>query len=85
MIIMTLLRDILSNKMYYASHPLADLMRPNFTAHEFGIIVHANHNIFWARNTTTQLLTSIIQSAFMNLYGCTLMTLCVLRYKLKIN
>ena len=36
--------------MRYVSHTLADIMRPYLSPTELGVIIHANHNICWARN-----------------------------------
>ncbi len=43
---------IVKHIMRFVSHPLADIMRPNFEPTELGVIINAKHEIFWARNNS---------------------------------
>ena len=72
---MTIYTEIILHKpMRYASHPLADLMIPNFSPTDLGVILRAEQSLLGFPTQATQLYTIIMQFAFMIMYGCTHIT-----------
>ena len=45
-------KTVINKIMFCVSHPLADIMRPNFEPTELGVIISANHKVCWARNNS---------------------------------
>ena len=55
--------------MRYVSHPLADRMRPYLSPTELGVIIHANHNICWARKNNNPTMHRLWNCLDQLIYG----------------